>query len=138
MAMSEPAPDLMTLIPAFPDPITVDWKHAWIVYDRVSDQLLVYFGGVAREAVSIAIDTGDRDYFFARVDPNTGETVGLQIDGLLVYGIVQNPDLVAFLALAELRGYDDMAAANLHRWAQERVNEEIEAEISAAVGRLIA
>lgn len=138
MAVSKPVPDMLTMTPTIPEPATVDWTHARISYDRINDELSVSFGGVAVAAASIPLDIGDRDFIYARVNPTTGETVGLQIDGFLAYAVTQYPNLVAFLVLAELHGYDDLAAADLRRWARERTDDRAEAGMSAAVGQLIA
>jgi len=138
MAVNEKMPDITTLTPTLPDPASINWKHARVVYDRVSDELSISFDGVVRAAASIALDVGDRDYIYARVDPTTGETVGLQIDGFLSYAVRQHPDAAVLLTQAELRGYDDLAAAELHRWAWARTHERADVALSAAVDHLIA
>ncbi len=56
----------------------------------------------------------------------------MQIDGNLACAIRRYPDLVAFLARAELRGYDDLAAANQHRWAREQTREQADDEAMIA------
>ncbi len=122
--MNDQASDEAGAVPHFPNPFTIDWQRARIVYDRPSDELLVYFDGVARAAASIALDVGDRDFIYARVDPATGETVGMQIDGFLTYAVRRYPAFVAFLAHAELRGYNELAAANLRRWAREQTHDQ--------------
>ena len=128
VAMNDRAPDGSGLVPQILDPLTVDWRRTRIDYDRPSDELLVYFDGVARAAAGIAFDVGDRDFVYDRVDPNMGDTVGMDVDGFLAYAIRRYPDFVAFLARAELRGYDDLAAANLRCWAREQTREQADEE----------
>lgn len=132
MAMIDRKADLSELVPTMPDPLTIDWRRARIVYDRPSDELLVSFDGISRAAASLALDIGDRDFIYARVDPITGETVGFQVDGFLASAVRRHSDLVAFLAPAELRGYDDLAAANLRRWAREQSRDQADEEAMIA------
>ncbi|MBA3642876.1 MAG: hypothetical protein H0W59_02265 [Chloroflexia bacterium] len=138
MAVNKNTSDIMTLTPALPDPASIDWTRARVVYDRVSDELSISFDGVVRAAASIALDIGDHDYIYARVNPTTGETVGLQIDGFLSYAIRQHPDAAVLLTQAELRGYDDLAAAELRRWAWAQMHERADVALSAALDHLIA
>lgn len=135
--MNENAPDILTLKPALPEG-TFDLERALVVYDRVSDELSLYFDGVVRAAANIAIDSGDHDYIYARVDPMTGETVGLQFDGFLKYVIHQHPEAASLLTVAELHGFDDLAAADLRRWARARVGKQADVALSTLVGQLIA
>ena len=126
--MNDQAQDEAGAVPRIPDPFTIDWQRARIVHDRPSDELLVYFGGIPRAAASIALDVGDRDFIYDRVDPATGETVGMEIDGFLAYAVRRYPAFVAFLARTELGGYDDLDAANLRRWAREQNHEQADDE----------
>ena len=87
------------------------------VYERATDTMFVDFYGQARPASSEPLDTGDRDYIFVRVDPKTGEVVGLQIEDFLAYAVEQNPVFTELLGLAELRGVDESEAGELRRRA---------------------
>lgn len=138
MAVNDSGSDPLTRTPKLPDAASIDWTRARVVYDRISDELSISFDGVFRPAASIALDIGPHDYIYARVDPTTGETVGLQVDGFLGYVIRQHPDSAAFLTLAELHGFDDLAATELRQWAWERTNERAEVALSTVYGHLVA
>ena len=58
MAMRGLSPDNLVLEPSIPDPATIDWRRASIVYDRPSDELLIYFDRTKRAAASVALDIG--------------------------------------------------------------------------------
>ena len=92
-------------------------------YDRVSDTLFVNFYGEARPASSEPVDLGGRDYVFVRVDPLTGEVVGLQIESFLAYAVKQHPDWIEALAISDLHGFNDIEAVSLRRRALELAGE---------------
>ncbi len=139
MAMTGQHPDILTLAPTMPDPATVDWERASIVYDRPSDELLIYFDRTKRAAASIALDIGDQDFVYARVDPVTGDTIGVQIDGFIAYALGRYPAFVDILTVAEIRGIDDIAAEALRRWARGRSREHADAAtIVATIGGMTA
>lgn len=123
MAMSDQPPDILTLVPTVPDPKTVDWERAVFIYDPPSDELLLYFDRDRRAGASIALDVGDTDYVYARVDPATGETIGMQIDSFRHYAVGRNPELADILAVAEINGLDDISAAELRRRARRNSQE---------------
>lgn len=139
--MSKQTPDILTLTPTMPDPATIDWERASIVYDRPSDELLIYFDRGERAAASIALDVGnqDQDFVYARVDPVTGDTIGVQIDGFMAYALGRHPEFVDILTVAEIRGIDDISAAELRRWARGRSREHADAAtIVATIGEMTA
>lgn len=87
------------------------------VYDRRSDTTFADFYGQSLPAISVAIDDGDRDYLYLRVEPETHRVVGTQIEAFLAYAIQQRPDFLELLLVADLRGYDDLTAEHLRRRA---------------------
>ena len=133
--MSQRPLDILTLAPTIPDPKTVDWERAVVVYDRPSDDLLLSFDRDRRAAASLALDFGDQDDVYARVDPATGETIGLQIDGFMACALERHPEFVGILTVAEITGLDDIKAAELRRWTRARAQAHADpARIVAAFG----
>lgn len=115
-------------VPRWPEREDLPKGQVRFVYDRQSDTLFVHFYGEARPASSEPLDNlGDRDYAFLRVDPITDEVVGIQIETFLSYAILQHPDFVEALTIAELHGYNDIEATGLRRWAGERRHGEADA-----------
>ena len=103
MAMTHDEPDIMELHPKWPDVADVLTKQQYTaVYDGVSDTFYFDFYGPGRAAVNVEIDKGDHDYMFQRVDVETQEVVGLQIDDFLAYAVSQDPYFLDVLAFAEL------------------------------------
>jgi hypothetical protein len=47
--------------------------------------------GEARPVAGVRLDQGDRDYVYARVDPEADAVVGLQIEHFLSCAIAQHP-----------------------------------------------
>lgn len=80
---------LRTFHPRWPargfDPLT-----AWVDYDALADELLVYLAGPAPSVV-VPIDTPDRDYVFLLVDPTTEAVVGVQVEAMGVWVAAQHP-----------------------------------------------
>lgn len=109
------------------------------VYDRFADTLDVDFYGDPRPAVSVAVDHGDRDYLYLRVDPTTREVVGVQIEAFLAYAIKRTPDLLPALAVAELHGYNVLEAARIRRRAEAVLHGQWDAaSFVAGIGRMTA
>jgi hypothetical protein len=104
MAVIKRNPNTQTFKPMWPDLISLPLGQIRLTYDRPSDTLFVDFFGDARPAASIPLERGDRDYLYARVDPETDAVVGLQIEHFLSYAIEQHPELVDVLDTATLVG----------------------------------
>jgi hypothetical protein len=95
-----------------------------ISYDRYSDELLVYFSADAAKRPSVSSLLAPSVWL--RVDRETGQGVGVQIEHFLALVAPQHPGLMVFLDLAELRGITVEEAAKLrHQFAKEHPNEAI-------------
>jgi hypothetical protein len=88
--------------PTWPEPSSLSANQVRFTYDRPTDTLFVDFYGDARPAASVPLERGDRDYLFLRVDPETEEVVGLQIEHFLSYAVIQHPELAPALDVAAL------------------------------------
>lgn len=106
MALTNRTPDVQIFTPRWPDFGSLPSQQARFTYDGPSDTLFVDLYGEPRAAASIPLDRGDRDYLFLRVDPQTEEVVGLQIEHFLTYAVAQHPELRNALAVADLVGID--------------------------------
>lgn len=104
MAVIKRTPDIQTFKPRWPDLTSLPLDQLRLTYDRPSDTLFIDFYGEARPAASVPFDRGDRDYLYARVDPETDAVVGLQIEHFLSYAIEQHPELVDVLDTSPLVG----------------------------------
>jgi hypothetical protein len=96
--------------PTWPELSSLSANHIRFTYDRPTDTLFVDFYGDARPAASVALERGNRDYLFLRVDPETDAVVGLQIEHFLSYAVMQHPELALALDVASLVdvGRDDV------------------------------
>ncbi len=105
MGMTHDEPDIMNLDPRWPGWADVRSKNQYTVsYDAVSDTLYFDFYGPGKPAVNVEIDKGDHDYLFQRVDVDTQEVIGLQVDDFLAYAIHLDPYVFDVLDFAELHG----------------------------------
>ena len=104
MAVTKRPPDVQRFKPRWPDLTSVPSDQVRLTYDRPTDTLFVDFYGEARAAASVPLDRGDRDYLYVRVDPETDEVVGLQIEHFLSYAIEQHPELGSALDAMTLAG----------------------------------
>lgn len=82
--------------PVFAD---IDASRVVIRYDDVTDTLLVNLDGTARPAISVVVD----EHAYVRVDPETNDVLGFQIEEFLSTVVIEKPQL---LVLAELAGID--------------------------------
>ena len=73
--MIQQNPNIQTFKPRWPDLMSLPLDQVRLTYDWPSDTLFVDFYGEARPAASVPLDRGDRDYIFARVDPETDAVV---------------------------------------------------------------
>ncbi len=113
-------PDVRRFRPVWPDLATLPKGELRFVYDRLTDTLFADFYASVRPTATEPLDVGDRDYLFVRVDPETSEVVGLQIEDFRSYALAIHPDFVTAFELAELRGFNDLEAARLRRRARGR------------------
>lgn len=120
---SEPRP----FDPKWPEIDSLPKGEVRFTYDRRIDTLFVNFYGKAHPASSEPLDVGERDYPFVRVEPLTQEVVGLRFEDFLSYAVRLHPDWSEALEVAELRGDDDLAGANLRRWAREQTKKRTDA-----------
>ncbi len=88
-----------TFNPQPPRLASLDLRQWYFNYDRRSDTLMVYFEGRPRPAISVVVD----DHLSYRVDADTEEVVGFQIDDFLHEVVEQHP---SFLTVAEAAGVD--------------------------------
>ena len=97
--------ELQTFNPKLPRTEDVDPLNVLLRFDRVSDTLHVHLFGKAQPAVSV--DVGP--HLYLRIDVETEEMVGFQIDHFLYRVVKDHP---AFLEAAELAGVpaDEVAA----------------------------
>ena len=68
----------------------IDPAGTWVDYDPVADVLLVYFDRPV-PAVSVAIDTPDRDYVYLLVEEDTEMVHGVQVDDLRAWVAASHP-----------------------------------------------
>jgi len=110
MAMTKRNAIAQAFKPAWPEPSSWSANQSRFTYDRPTDTLFVDLFADARPAASVPLERGDRDFLFLRVDPETGEIVGLQIEHFLSYAVIQHPELARALDVASLIdvGKDDI------------------------------
>jgi hypothetical protein len=113
MAMTKNIPDIQTFAPRWPDAAARPAEQVALTYDGPSDTLFVDFYGTARPAASVALELGDRDYYYLRVDAETDKVVGLQIESFLSYAVQRHPRLVEALDFANLKYIDPEVETNL-------------------------
>jgi hypothetical protein len=77
------------------DPSTVVFS-----YDFDSDTLMIHLAGRGRPGVSLPVAQG----WMLRLDRETDELIGVQIEGVLARAARAHPKLLGVLDLAELRG----------------------------------
>lgn len=103
MSVTDGEPDVMAFALKWPDLSDVLTQgHVRFLYDAPSDTMFIPFYVPAGPAVSVPVDRGDIDYVFLRVDVETQEVVGFQVEHVLSYAVGQMPDLIYALDLAEL------------------------------------
>jgi hypothetical protein len=98
----------LEIVPRLPATDELDSKDLLVRYDDDADILHVHFFGRPLPAVNIDIT----EYLDLRVDIETHQVVGLQIDGYLHYAVHQNS---ALLTLAELAGIEPAAIDEARR-----------------------
>ena len=89
----------------------IDPGRAWVDYSPLADEVMVYFDRPV-PAVSVPIDTPERDYVYLRVDEETEAVVGIQVETFLAWVAEFHPrwaPLADPAASAEERG-DAVAA----------------------------
>lgn len=94
MAMTD---SLSTVRLHWPDLATA--LAARIDYDPVSDTFLVAFAP-GRPAAGMALETGDREYAYLRVDLDTEEIVGIEIEDVHALAIGRHPTWAPLIAAA--------------------------------------
>ena len=77
-----------------------DPAQAIVNYDYESDELMIRFGGIDRPGVGRLLGDG----WLVRLDRETEEPIGLQIEGFLSRTAPKHPHLLSLLDLSELRG----------------------------------
>jgi hypothetical protein len=77
-----------------------DSEKAVISYDYDSDELMIRFGGSNRPGVGRLLGDG----WLLRLDRETDEPIGLQVEGFLARTAPLHPHLLSLLDLADLRG----------------------------------
>lgn len=104
MAMNEP--EVFEYSPKMPDPQSFDSSEMVVRYNRATDTLIVHLYGTGRPAVSVL----QGDYLYVRVDPETNDVIGFQIENYLHEAVLDEPRL---LAVAQLVGITDEEIAEV-------------------------
>jgi hypothetical protein len=104
-----------------------DLSRVVVAYDFGSDEFLLLFEGGTRPGVSRVLGGG----WMMRVDRETGEPIGLQIEHFLSRAATEHPQLLALLDIAELTG------TTVEKLAQER-RRVVEAQREKALRDAIA
>lgn len=89
-------------------PKSLDFSRVRLTYNPKSDTLLLHLAGAPRPAVSVPVRGG----WYVRVDPETEEVVGFQVDAYLARAVYEFPPL---LDLAPAVGIDDATVARVRR-----------------------
>ncbi|MGH2533415.1 MAG: hypothetical protein ACRDJW_14040 [Thermomicrobiales bacterium] len=77
MALIHPPPDIVY---HWPDAAALDLAAMELAYNPFADELTVAFGGTGRPAIIHPLDWTPADYVALRLDPETDEVVGIQLD----------------------------------------------------------
>ncbi len=107
----------------------LDAERLVFAYNALADTLLVHLTGEARPAVTVEMGHAVQ----ARVDPETGELVGFQIDAYLTRAVHELPPL---LELAPLVGSDEATIATIRARIDPRQTKQ--AVVSALFERAFA
>jgi hypothetical protein len=99
--------DFLTFEPVMPRSEDIRAENMVLRYDRDADFLHVHFFGI-RPGVMYDID----DHVLIRIDPDSHEVVGLQIEGYLIAAVFERPYL---LDLAPAAGIPDDEIAEIRR-----------------------
>jgi hypothetical protein len=78
----------------------IDQSKVIFSYDYDSDTLMVHLYGRGRPGVSLPVAQG----WMLRLDRETDEVIGVQVEGVLAGAARSHPRLLGVLDLAELRG----------------------------------
>lgn len=136
MSVTGSEPDVMAFALKWPDLSDVLTQgHARFLYDAPSDTMFIPFYVPAGPAVSVPVDQGDIDYVFLRVDVETQEVVGFQVEHFLSYAVGQMPDLIYALDLAELHGITRQEVNEMTRRLQPEHAEP--ADVAAVLGEIV-
>ena len=104
MAVTRNDAAIQSFVPKWPDLSELSAERIVLAYDVPSDTLFVDFCDEAKPAASLALDLGELDYYYLRVDAETEEVVGLQIEHFRSYAVPQHPWLAHALDVATLEG----------------------------------
>ena len=112
-----------------------DPEKAIISYDYDSDELMIRFGGSNRPGVGRLLGEG----WLLRLDRETDEPIGLQIEGFLARTAPRHPHLLSLLDLADLRGITiEALALERRRIVSEDRDRVIQEAIEAIPARAFA
>ncbi|MDQ3226609.1 MAG: hypothetical protein M3Q50_08275, partial [Chloroflexota bacterium] len=78
----------------------IDPAKIVVSYDRRSDTLLIHLFGRGHSTISVPV----AKYLYVMVTPDTETIVGFHIEGFLAQAVNENPEAIALLDYAELRG----------------------------------
>ncbi len=104
MAVTNIDPGAPDFSPQWPERTDLDIAQVAFTYDAASDTLFIDFYGPGRPAASVPSEDDDRDDVYLRVDPATAAVVGLQIEHFLSAFVLDRPDYLDALELADLHG----------------------------------
>lgn len=100
------AGEFLTLTPRFPELEELDPEQVGLTYDRKSDTLSMYFYGPGRPAISIEARTvrpGVDEHIYYRVDLDTEQVIGTQIEAFLRVVVRRYPSLIDLLEFAGMK-----------------------------------
>lgn len=103
------AGELLTLTPTFPNMQEFDPKQVHLTYDRKSDTLMIHFYGLKRPAISVearSIFPRADEHLYLRVDLDTQEVIGAQVEAFVRAVVRQDPSLLDLLELAGVKPDD--------------------------------
>ncbi len=90
--------ELLRLRPKPFSPGAIDWRETIFHYDEESDTLMLSFYTPVRPAVTV--EFGETVAY--RVDPETQEVVGLQVDAFLTQYVYDHPEALLVAEVAEV------------------------------------
>jgi hypothetical protein len=105
----------------------VDLADAMVAYDYGSDEFLILFDRGTRPGLSRLLGNG----WMMRVDRETDEPIGLQIEHFLSRTAVEHPQLLSLLDIADLTGISVEELARVRRKAMETHREHAMREVAA-------
>ena len=128
MAVTDHEPDIMAFKPKWPDLADVQREGRFrFIYNALSDTMFIPFYDPIEPAASVPVNQGEMDYVFLRVNMETQEVIGFQVEHFLSYAVGQMTDLINALELADLHGITRDEVAETKRRGQPERGERVDA-----------